>query len=150
MLNSLNFCLSEKLLILPSNLNERFAGYSILGCRFPPFITLNISWPSLLACRISENSAYSLWEFFCMLFATFNILSLIFVKPKCVLVCSSRFILYGTTLHFLGLCDIFLSEVREVFSYYIFKYSLWPFLSYPPVTLIVWGFVCLMLSQMTV
>ena len=57
-LNSLNFCLTGELLILPSNLNESFAGYSILGCRFLPFITLNISWHSLLACRVSaENSA---------------------------------------------------------------------------------------------
>ena len=60
-LNSLNFSWTEKLLILPSNLNESFAGYSILDCRFFPFITLNISWHSLLACRISaENTADSL------------------------------------------------------------------------------------------
>ena len=40
-LNSLNFCLSEKLFISPSVLNEIFAGYSNLGCRYFPFIT---SW----------------------------------------------------------------------------------------------------------
>ena len=33
-LNSLNFCLSEKLFISPSILNEILAGYSNLGCRF--------------------------------------------------------------------------------------------------------------------
>ena len=41
-LNSFSFCLSEKLLISSSNLNESLAGYSILGSRFLPFITLNI------------------------------------------------------------------------------------------------------------
>ena len=31
--NSLSFCLSEKLLISPSYLNEILAGYNNLGCR---------------------------------------------------------------------------------------------------------------------
>ena len=61
MLNSLIFCLSGKLLISLSNLKESLAGYSILGCRFFPFITLNVSCHSLLAYRVSvENSADSL------------------------------------------------------------------------------------------
>ena len=42
-LNSLNFCLSGKLSISASNLNESLAGLSIFGCRFFPFITLNVS-----------------------------------------------------------------------------------------------------------
>ena len=57
-LNSLNFYLSEKLLISPSVLNEIFAGYSNLGGRFFPSGTLNISCHFLLACRVSaERSA---------------------------------------------------------------------------------------------
>ena len=40
--NSLNFCLSGKLLSSPSNLKESLAGKSILGCRFFLFITLNV------------------------------------------------------------------------------------------------------------
>ena len=61
MLNSLNFCLSGKLLISPSNLKESLAGWSRLGCRFFPFITLNISCLSLLAYRVSvEKPADSL------------------------------------------------------------------------------------------
>ena len=57
-LNSLNFCLSEKLFISPSTLNEILAGYSNLGCRFFPFSTLNISSHSPLAWRVSaERSA---------------------------------------------------------------------------------------------
>ena len=38
-LNSLSFCLSAKLLISPSYLNEVLAGYSNLGCRLFSFIT---------------------------------------------------------------------------------------------------------------
>ena len=63
-LNSLNFCLSEKLLISPSILDEILAGYSNLGCRFFSFSILNISCHSLLACRISaERSAVKLIGF---------------------------------------------------------------------------------------
>ena len=54
----LRFCLSEKLLISPSYLNEMLAGYSNLGCRFFSFITLSMSCHSLLTWRISvERSA---------------------------------------------------------------------------------------------
>ena len=53
-LNSLDFCLSE-VFISPSILNEILAGYSNLAYRFFPFSTLNISFPSLLACRVSAE-----------------------------------------------------------------------------------------------
>ena len=46
-LKAVNFCLSEKLFISPSILNEILARYSNLGCRFSPFSTLNISCHSL-------------------------------------------------------------------------------------------------------
>ena len=39
--NSLSFCLSEKLLISPSYLNEILAGYNNLGCRLLSFIILS-------------------------------------------------------------------------------------------------------------
>ena len=52
-LNSFNFCLSGNILISPTNLKESLAGQSILGCKFFPFITLNISCHSLLACGVS-------------------------------------------------------------------------------------------------
>ena len=48
-LNSLSFCLSVKLLISPSYLNEILAGYNNLGCRFFSFIILSMSCHSLLA-----------------------------------------------------------------------------------------------------
>ena len=78
-LNSLNFCLSEKLFISPSILNEILAGYSNLGCRFFPFSTLNISCLSLLAYRFSsERSAvkhmgFPLYVTCCFSLAAFNI-----------------------------------------------------------------------------
>ena len=52
------------------------------------------------------------------------------------------------TLFFLDLVDYFLAHVREVFSYYVFRYFLGFFLSpsYPG-TLIILTLVCLMLSQ---
>ena len=56
-MNSLNFCLSEKF-ISPSILNEILIRYSDLGCRCFPLSTLNISCHSLLACGVSaERSA---------------------------------------------------------------------------------------------
>ena len=57
-LSSPSFCLSLKLLISLSNLNESLAGYSIFGCSFLPFITVTKPYHSLLACRVSaEKSA---------------------------------------------------------------------------------------------
>ena len=81
-LNSFNFCLSVKLLISPSNLKETLAGWSILVCRFFPFVTLNILCHSLLACRVSvEKSADNLmgvllYVISCFSLVAFNILSL--------------------------------------------------------------------------
>ena len=60
LLNSLDFCLSGKF-ISPSYVNESLAGQCVLGCRFFPFITLNILCHFLLACRVSiEKSADNL------------------------------------------------------------------------------------------
>jgi len=58
---SFNFCLSVKRLISQPNLNKNLAGQSIFDCSFFPFITSNISYHSLLACRVSvEKSADNL------------------------------------------------------------------------------------------
>ena len=132
-LNSFNFCLSVKLLISPSNLKETLAGWSILGCRFFPFVTLNILCQSLLACRVSvEKSADNLmgvllYVICCFSFVAFNILSLSLIFVCWITMYLSvfflGFILLGT-LCFLDLVDYSLSRVREVFSYYLFKYFL--------------------------
>ena len=105
-LNSLNFCLSEKLFISPSMLNEVLARYSNLGCRFFPFNTLNISYHSLLACRVSaERSAvkhmgFPLYVTCCFSLATSNIHSLCLVFVSLIIMCLGMFlfgfILYGT------------------------------------------------------
>ena len=105
-LNSLNFCLSEKLFIPPLIVNEVLAGYSNLGCRFFPFSTLNISCHSLVVCRVSdERSAVKHMEFplyvtCCVSLAAFNILSLCLVFVSLISMCLGMFllgfILYGT------------------------------------------------------
>ena len=92
MLNSLNFYLSGKLLISPSNLNQSLAGQSILGCRFFPSIILNISRYSLLLKGISvefllRNQLIILWEFPCMLSFSpllYNILSLFLISVSLI------------------------------------------------------------------
>ena len=104
--NSLSFCLSEKLFISPSILNEILAGYSNLGCRFFPLSTLNISCHSFLACSISaERSAvkcigFPLYGTCCFSLAAFNILSLCLVSVSLISMCLDGFllgfILYGT------------------------------------------------------
>ena len=98
-LNSLNFCLTEKLFISPSILNEILSGYNNLGCRFFPFSTLNIFCHSLLACRVSaERSAvkclgFPLYVTYCFSLAAFNILSLCLVFVSLISMCLGVFLL---------------------------------------------------------
>ena len=132
-LNSFNFCLSGKLLISPSNLKESLAGQSILGCRFFPFITSNISCHSLLACRVSvEKSADSLvgvplYVSCHFSLVAFNILcvSLIFVSliTMCLGVFLLRFILSGTlcgSWTWLTLSFLMLNKFSAIMSSNIF------------------------------
>ena len=105
-LNSLNFCLTEKLFISPSILNEIFAVYSDLGCRFLPFQYVKYILPFPSGCRVSaERSAVKCMEFplyvsCCFFFAAFNSLSLCLVFVSFISVCPGifllGFILYGT------------------------------------------------------
>ena len=114
-LNSLNFCLSGKLFISPSILNEILAGYSNLGCRFFPFSNLNIPCYFLLACRVyAERSAVKCMGFpvyvtCCSSLAAFDILSLCLVFVSLISMCFGKFflgfILYGT----LCLLDLIIS-----------------------------------------
>ena len=76
-LNSLSFCLSIKLLISTSNLNERVGRWRVLGCRFFSFTTLNVLWPSLLPAEfLLKNQLITLWEFPCMLFIDIPLLKI--------------------------------------------------------------------------
>ena len=105
-LNSLSFCLSVKVLISPLNLNEILAGQNNLCCRFFPFITLNMSCHSLLACRVSaeRSAAYlmgiPLCVICCFSLAAFNIFSLYLIFDSLINMCLGMFllgfILYGT------------------------------------------------------
>ena len=79
-LNSLSFCLSVKLLISPSYLNEILVGYSNLGCSLFSFITLSMSCHSLWTEKfLLKDQLLSLWESPCVLFIVFPLLLLIFV-----------------------------------------------------------------------
>ena len=84
-LNSLKFFLSVKFLVSPSILNKILAGYSNLGCRFFPFSTLNTSFHSLLACRVSvgrstvKHTGLPLYVTCCFSLAAFSILPLCLV-----------------------------------------------------------------------
>ena len=105
-LNSLSFCLSVKLLISPSYLNEILAGYSNPGCRFFSFIMLSMSYHSLLVWRVSiERSAVilmgiHLWVICCFSLAAFNVCSLCFIFVNLINMCLGvfclGFILFGT------------------------------------------------------
>ena len=78
-LNSPNFCLSVKLLISSSILNEILARYSKLGCRFFSFITLNISFiPCIVSAEISvvNYMGFPLYVTCYFSLVAFNILSL--------------------------------------------------------------------------
>ena len=105
-LNSLSFCLSLKLLISLSCLNEILAGYSNLGCRFFFFVTLGMSSHFLLAWRVSiERSAVILMGIplcviCCFSLAAFNICSLCLIFVNLMNMCLGVFclglILFGT------------------------------------------------------
>ena len=136
-LNSLDFCLAEKLLISPLMLDEILARYSNLGCRFFPFSTLNISFHSLLACRVSaERSAVKHMRVplcfpCCFSLAAFNIrsLCLVFVSLISMSWCVSPWVYsVWNSLFLLDLIDYFLFHIGEIFNYNIFKKFVIPFL----------------------
>ena len=110
----------------------------ILGCRSFPFITLNILCHSLLVCRVSvEKSSDNLAGvplcivIFLCCFYYFIFVFNFYPFDYYVSQCFPPWV-YPTwdSLHFLDLVDCFLSYVREIFSYYLFKYFLGPFISF--------------------
>ena len=136
-LNSLNFCLSEKIFISPSILNEILTRYNNLGCRFFLFSTLNISCHSLLACRASaERSAvkhmgFPLYVTCYFSLAAFNILSLCLVFVSLIMYvswCVSPWIYPAwDSLCLLDLIDYFLFHVggfSSIISSKLFSYPL--------------------------
>ena len=131
-LNSLNFCLSVKLLIFPSILNEILARENNFVCRFFPFCTFNISchyfWPAefLAAGSPVKCMGFPLYVPYCFSLAAFNILSLCLIFVSLISMCPDmfllKFILYGT-LHLLDLFDYFLFHVWKNFNYNFQKCS---------------------------
>ena len=111
---------------------------SYLGCRFFPLITLNISCHSLLDFRIcTESSAFNLMWFpfyviCCFSLAAFNIsyLCLIFVNliNVCLIVFPFGFLLLWDSLLFWDLIDYFLTHVRVLSDFNLFKNIFRPFL----------------------
>ena len=91
-----------------------------------------------------------LFVFCCFILIAFNIFSLslifVFFINMCLSMFLLGFILCGT-LGFLDLGDCFLSHVRDIFSYYFFKYFLWPFISLSLSETPIMQMLCLMLSQ---
>ena len=135
-LNSLNFCLSEKLFISPSILNEILVRYSNLGCIFFPFSTLNISCHSLLACRVSveistvKHMGFPLYVTYCFSLVSFNILfvHLVYVSlsSMCLGMFLPGFILYGTVCAswaWLPISFSMLGKFSMIISSKIFSYS---------------------------
>ena len=130
---------------------------SIFDYRFFPLIALNILHHSFLACRVSvEKSADSLvgvllYVICCFPLVVFNILSLSLIFVSLIIVCLGVFLLgfiLPGTLCLLDLVEYFLSHVRKVFTYYLFKYFLRSFsLSSSSGTTIMQMLVCLILSQ---
>ena len=97
-LNSLSFCLSVKLLISPSYLNEILAWYSNLGCRLFSFITLSMSChSSWLEEFLLKDQLLSLWGSPCGLIvfslAAFNICSLCLIFVNLIKMCLGCFTL---------------------------------------------------------
>ena len=132
--NSLSFCLSEKLLISHSYLNEILAGYNNLGCRLFSFIILSMSCHSLLAWRVSiERSAVILMAIplcviCCFSLAAFHICSLCLIFVNVINMCLGGFrlgfILFGvrySSPQLLLSCCLFL--LLCLFSLYIFRCS---------------------------
>ena len=136
-LNSLSICLSVKLSISLSYLNETLAWYSNLGCRFFSFITLSMSCHSLLSWRVSiERSAVILMGIplcliCCFSFAAFNIRSLCLIFVNLINISwgiSPCVYPVWDSLGFLDLGEYFLPDFREVFNYYFLKNFLMDFL----------------------
>ena len=90
-MNSFNLTLSGKHFICTTILNDSFAGWSNLGCRSLPFMTLNTSFQPPLTCKVSfEKSTDSLMGTLLQVtvsfsLAAFKILSLSLILGKVIM-----------------------------------------------------------------
>ena len=101
------------------------------------FITLNMSCHSFLVCRASAEKLVdnlmeiSLYVIYCFFLIAFNIFLFNCCQFDQYVSWCVPLLVYPVWdfLKFLDLADFFLYQVREVFSYYIFKCFFRPFLS---------------------
>ena len=101
MVKSLSFCLSVKLLISPSYLNEFFSGYSNVGCRFfSHHFKYVLPFPSGLKSFYWKISCYPYRNFFVS-----YLLLLVFV------LCVNLINMYLTQVQFLGQEDLLEKEM---------------------------------------
>ena len=78
--NSVRFCLSIKLLVYPSNMNECLTGWLFLVVVVFSFTALNVSCHSFGPSEfLLKNQLITLWEFSCVLFVAFPLLHWIFL-----------------------------------------------------------------------
>ena len=135
MLNSLNFCLSVRLPIFPSILNEILARENNFVCRFFPFSTFNIPchyfWPAefLAAGSPIKRVGFPLCVTYCFSLAAFNILSLCLIFVSLISMCLGMFLLgfipYGTLCASWTRSTIFFSflgKFSTIISSKIFSY----------------------------
>ena len=94
---------------------------------------------SCLLCVLSVTLVVCIYLFMSTIFTS--------LINRCLGIFLLGFSLYGILCTSWTWVIFFLSHVREVFNYNLFKYFLWPFLSSPSESLIMWILVCLMLSQ---
>ena len=99
MMNSFNLTLSGKHFICPSILNDSFAGYSNLGGRSLPFLTLNTCFQPLLDCKLSfEKLADSLMDTLLQVTVSFSlaaikVLSFSLILGNLIVMCLGVFLL---------------------------------------------------------
>ena len=110
---------------------------SIPVCRLSPSTALNISCHFFLSALSAKKSTDSLREVllyitYCLSLVVFNIISLSLIFAILIAVCLCvaflGLILFGT-LCFLDLYVWFLAHTRGIFSYFVFRCVLCPFLS---------------------
>ena len=139
-MNTFSFFLSRRLFICPSILNDTFAGQSNLGYRFLLFMTLNISWQSLLVCKISfQKSAYSLMGTplqvtNCFSLTAFKILSLWLTFSILIVMCLFASALFGTLHAPWTYTSIFFSKLGKFSFIYFFQID-FQFLTLSPLLL---------------
>ena len=96
-----------------------------------PLVCVRYS-PEFGGIEVDNSDKFPLYVICCFYLAAFNILFLSFISVMWITVCLGVFLfelILCATLHFPNLADCFLSQVREVFNYDVFKHAFSPFLS---------------------